>query len=41
VPLLLLQDGNTPLHLAADEDPEVVKLLLAAGATVDAINKVR
>ena len=40
--LLLLQDGYTPLHWAAEAgSAEVVELLLGAGAAVDAVTKVR
>jgi hypothetical protein len=39
---LLLQTGSTPLHRAAlNGQVEVVRLLLAAGAAVDAANEVR
>jgi hypothetical protein len=38
----VVQDGETPLHKAAwNGRPEVAKLLLTAGAAVDALNKVR
>jgi hypothetical protein len=40
--LLLLQDGRTPLHLAAEKGHlDVVELLLGAGAAANATDKVR
>jgi ankyrin repeat protein len=36
------QDGETPLHKAAEKDrTEVMQILVAAGANVNAVNKVR
>jgi ankyrin repeat protein len=39
---VLLQDGDTPLHLAVDKNfYKIVEILLQTGANVNAVNKVR